>query len=282
MISDLKYKGNISHFSAFKIDNKDDFGFSPKDYSIFKHGAVNIAKKFGYILAERFIESDFKNKYEGKQIVVVPSAYSYIPTASFFMKVYFVQKLNQYLYNNGFPVVQETKINRSVTYREDYGEMSAKDRYNLISGDKFHIDKTYLEDKELLFLDDIKITGTHEKIIIKMLNDHGIDNNCYMLYFAELINHDISPKFENYLNNFFVKNLDHLDYIIKNQTFVFNTRTVKFILNAEEKEFDTFIQKQTKEFVEEFYYNGIGNEYFKFDSYLTNIKKLNDLLLKYS
>lgn len=277
-MSEQNYKGKINHFSAFLIDNENDFGFSPEEYSKFKHGAINIAKKFGYTLAERFIENYFSKSYNGKQIVVVPSAYSYIPTASFFMKSYFVEKLNQYLYKNNYPVVQETKIDRTVTYREDYGEMSAQDRYNLISGDSFHIDKSFLEDKQLLFLDDVKITGTHERIIIKMLNQYNISNDCYMLYFAELINSDISPQFENYLNNYFVKNLSQVDWIIKNELFVFNTRVVKYILNAKNQDFDHFIAQQSQEFIQDFYYNAIGNEYYNFDTYINNLNRLEYLL----
>lgn len=278
MISEQNYKGNITHFSGFLIDNENEFGFSPDDYSKFKYGAINIAKEYGYFLAERFIENCFKNHYDGKQIVVLPSAYSYIPTASFFMKVFFVEKLNLFLYKNGYPVVQETKINRTVTYREDYGEMSAEDRYNLISGDSFHIDKEYIKDKQLLFLDDIKITGTHERIILKMLNDSQISNDCYMLYFAELINSNISPKFENYLNNYFVKDLEKVDWIIKNEKFIFNTRVVKYILNADSDKFETFINRQTSDFKRDILHQAIGNEYFKFESYLKNI----NMLIKFS
>ncbi|MBF0575611.1 phosphoribosyltransferase family protein [Dysgonomonas sp. GY617] len=278
MTSEQNYKGNITHFSGFLIENENQFGFSPDDYSKFKYGAINIAKEFGYLLAERFIENCFKDHYDGKQIVVLPSAYSYIPTASFFMKVFFVEKLNLFLYKNGYPIVQETKINRTVTYREDYGEMSAEDRYNLISGDSFHIDKEYIKNKQLLFLDDIKITGTHERIILKMLNDAQISNDCYMLYFAELINSNISPKFENYLNNYFVKDLEKVDWIIKNEKFVFNTRVVKYILNADSDKFETFISRQTPDFKRDILHNAIGNEYFKFESYLKNI----NMLIKFS
>lgn len=278
MTSEQNYKGKITHFSGFLIENENEFGFSPDDYSKFKYGAINIAKEYGYLLAERFIENCFKDHYDGKQIVVLPSAYSYIPTASFFMKIFFVEKLNLFLYKNGYPIVQETKINRTVTYREDYGEMSAEDRYNLISGDSFHIDKEYIKDKQLLFLDDIKITGTHERIILKMLNDAQISNDCYMLYFAELINSNISPKFENYLNNYFVKDLEKVDWIIKNEKFVFNTRVVKYILNADSDKFETFISRQTPDFKRDILHHAIGNEYFKFESYLKNI----NMLIKFS
>ena len=274
MISEQNYKGTITHFSGFLIDNENEIGFSPVDYSKFKYGAINIAREFGYLLADRFIEKCFKDHYDGRQIVVLPSAFSYIPTASFFMKVFFVEKLNLFLYKNGYPIVQETKINRTVTYREDYGEMSAQDRYNLISGDSFHVDKAYIEDKQLLFLDDIKITGTHERIIIKMLNDAQISNDCYMLYFAELINSNISPKFENYLNNYFVKDLEKVDYIIKNEDFIFNTRVVKYILNANPEDFKAFINNQTHDFKRDILFQAIGNEYFKFENYLDNIDML--------
>lgn len=277
MISSENYKGKIIHYSGFLIDNEIEFGFSPDDYSKFKHGAINIARQFGEEMAERFIKNCFKQNYNGEQIVAVPSAYSYIPTASYFMMQYFIQRLNIYLYEEGHPVIQETKINRSVTYREDYGEMSARDRYNLISGDKFHIDKTFLEDKVLLFLDDIKITGTHERIIIKMLNEYDIKNNSYMLYFAELTNKSISPKFENYLNNHYINGLEDIDYIIKNEEFGFNTRVVKYILNASSDKFDEFINKQSSRFISDLYYNSIGNEYFKFDHYLNNLNKLKKL-----
>ncbi len=278
MTSKQNYKGKIIRYSGYLIKNENEPGFCPEKYSKFKHGSNNIAREFGYELADRFINECFSKEYAGEQIVILPSAYSYIPTASFFMKKHFMDKLNLYLYENNYPIVEETKIHRSVTYREDYGEMSAEQRYKLISGDKFHVDKDYLKNKVLLHLDDIKITGTHEHIIVNMLNEHNITNDCYMLCYAELTNKEIAPSFENYLNNYFVKSLNDVDTIIREDDFVFNTRVVKLILNKPASEFDSFIQKREPGFIRDLYHNAINNEYFKFASYSRNLNELKKVI----
>lgn len=268
----------IETFSAFKITNGEHFDFCPEKYSMFKFGSFSIAREFGHLLADRFINNLLKQHYKGQQLVVLPSAYSHIPTASFYMKMNFVDRLNYFLFANGYPVVEESKIYRTVTYREDYGEMSAEERFNLIKGDTFYVDKDYLENKVLIFIDDIKITGTHERIIIKMLDDYQITNPSYMLYLAELTNPNVPPSIENYLNLYFVKNLDQLDRIVKQDEFVFNSRVVKYILNSAPGDFDNFVAKQKALFLQQLYHNAIGNEYFKFVAYERNLNTLSTML----
>jgi hypothetical protein len=278
MISEQRYKGRIIHFLLHSIHSQAELGFCPEEYSRFKHGSDTIARKFGYELADGFIADCLSKHYKGEQIVIMPGAYSYIPTASFRMKKYFVDKLNLYLFENNYPVTEETKIYRTVSYREDYGEMSAERRYNLIKNDIFYIDKKFIENKTILHLDDIKITGTHERIIVDMLKNNDLDNTCYMLYFAGLENKQIHPNIENYLNHKYVKNLDDINSIIKNELFKFNTRVVKYILNSDAILFDNFIEKQSMFFTIDLYYNAIGNEYFKFPTYVRNLNKLKQII----
>ena len=264
-------------FSAFQITAGDSFGFSPVDYSKFKYGSKSVARKFGYILADKFI-SAFSSSLLGKQLVVIPSAFSHVQTASCLMESFFVDRLNFFFFQNNCSSVEQAKIYRTVTYREDYGEMSAEERYNLIKGDKFHIDKSFLGDKVLIFMDDIKITGTHERIILKMLDDYDIQNDCYMLYLADLHNPDINPRIENYLNQYYVKNLHNLDQIIKNDSFVFNTRVVKYILNSPNRDCLHFLDKQTMEFIRELFFLAIGNSYGQFDEYRQNLTSIQDIV----
>jgi hypothetical protein len=278
MTSEQHYKGRIERFSLHQIQSPEEFGFVAEEYSRFKHGAENVAQQYGYALADGLTAHCLSLHYGGEPIVVISSAYSHIPTASFYMKNYFADKLNGYLFDRGYPVVEEAKIYRSVSYRDDYGEMSAEQRYKLIKGDTFYIDKTFLEGKLLLFLDDIKITGTHERIILNMLNRHDLSNTCYMLYFAELTDKSIPPNIENRLNYAYVKGLDEIDAIIKNERFRFNTRVVKLILNGEDRLFDRFIEKQEIQFIRDLYYQAIGNEYFKFPKYYRNLTQLKKII----
>ena len=274
MTSDRTCKRRLFHFSAHHIKSSDKFGFLPQEYSRFKHGATNIARKFGYEMADGFIASVLRKHYDGRQILVMPSAYSRIPTASYFMCRYFIDKLNAYLFESNRTVAEEGKICRTVSYRDDYGMMSAEQRYNLIKDDVFYIDRNLTDGKIILFVDDVKVTGTHERIIVNMLDKYGITGDCHMLYYAEVVNKSLPPNLENVLNYAYVKSLDEIDHIIKHDDFRFNTRVVKFILDADDKCFDRFIASQSRNFIEDLYYNAVGNEYFKFQAYKRNMHKL--------
>lgn len=266
-------------FSLHKISDRENLGFSAVEYSKFKFGDKDIAREYGHQLAEKFIQEYGHRLY--KPIVVCSSPYCFIPTATFAMKDYFVQRLNEWLINNYHSVVQELQIYRTITYKEDYGGLSAEERMKLIGKDSFNIDASFLKGsgKLVLFLDDIKITGSHERVVARMIHDYGIDEVDHMfLYFAELTNREINPSIENDLNYAYVKNLLCLDKVIKNSNFIFNTRVVKYILNAPHDEFVQFIQYQPILLVRTLYHLAIGNSYHKIDDYSPNFTFLKKLV----
>lgn len=269
----------INRFSLYKIQEEGKIPFSPEAYSKFKFGCKDTAREFGISLADKFAwEFILSRKIEGF-IVVLSSPYCFIPTATFAMKDYFVQRLNQWLIQSGMSVVEETKIHRTITYKEDYGELSAEQRLSLIQNDGFHIDKEFIKGKTLILLDDIRITGSHERVIERMIQEYGINNERYYVYFGELVNMDINPKIENYLNYAYVKNLDDLDSIIKNENFLLNTRVVKYILNSNNEQFKTFIKHQKLKLVETIYHLAIGNSYHLIPEYQINLEYIKNLLV---
>ena len=266
-------------YALHKINHANQFTFSQADYSKFKYGDNSIAQNFGNALAAGFINTHLKTNNNINQLVVISSPYAFIPTATFAMKNFFVIALNRWLAHNNYPVVQETKVYRTVTYKEDYGNLNAEDRMRLIGNDSFYIDATFLENKTLIFLDDIKITGSHEKMITKMLANYNIKNKTYLVYFAALINKNIPAQIENYLNNFVVKSVLDLDAIINNNNFAINTRIVKFILNNNAEDFLNFIKCQNTSFVNLLYDMAIGNNYHNIETYSKNLLFIKTTLL---
>ncbi|MES2457687.1 MAG: phosphoribosyltransferase family protein [Bacteroidota bacterium] len=258
-------------YSLHKIQHATDFGFDADDYSRFKFGDDQIARDFGKDLANGFIKNVLEDNLAAEQIVVISSPYCFIPTATYAMKNHFVSQLNRWLADNGRLVVQEAKVHRTITYKDDYGALSAEDRIKLIGNDSFHIDKDFLTDKTLLFLDDIKITGSHEKMILKMVKEYDLKNNIFMLYYAELVNPDIHPNIENHLNYHRIKSVFDLQEVIDGGNFCFNTRIVKYILNCDFNSFKIFLERQTDTFRNSLYDLALGNSYHTMDTYAENL-----------
>lgn len=248
--------------------------FNRDEYSKFKFGCKDIARKFGYELADKFAESIAGNaEFHKKQIVVASSAYTHIPTACFAMKDYFIQRLNLYMVSVGFPVLQETKITRTATYSKDYGSMSADARRKLLKDDRMHIDSEFVRDKILILMDDIKVTGAHQELMERMVERQSLKcEELIYMYYAEIIDPTINPKFEDELNYSYVKSLLDLDSVIKNENFLLNTRTVKYILRAPAEEFIPFISYQKRSLVNTIYHQAIGNGYHLLEIYQPNLE----------
>lgn len=263
-----------SSYSVHQIAEEGVFGFSPEDYSRFKFGDALVAKTFGEDLAKGFIQNVLAQLDEVGQLVVVPSPYAFIPTATFPLKDHFIYTVNHWLAENGHPVAQETKVHRTTTYREDYGELDAAQRMNLISNDSFHIDKEFIKGKRLVFIDDIKITGGHERMILKMIAEYSLENNIHLLYYAELVNADIHPRIENFLNYHSIKSIFDLQDIIDGPAFSVNTRMVKYVLNYEFDAFKVFVENQTSEICLLLFNMAIGNNYHLIEAYHRNLDYL--------
>jgi hypothetical protein len=268
----------INSYALHKIADENIVSFSPHNYSRFKFGDDAVAKEFGINLALGFINNHVAKYPFKQQIVVIPSPYSYIPTATFAMKNHFVGMLDKWLLEHNKPTTQEAKVSRSITYKEDYGALSAEERIKLIGNDTFHIDKALLEGKMLVFLDDIKITGSHERMILKMIKEYNIENEIHLLYFAELVNKQIDPSIENYLNYYSVKSIFDIGNIVKSGNFKFNTRVVKYILHTDLESFVIFMQNQTDEFWVELYNLAMGNGYDTIDAYAANLNHIKNQL----
>jgi len=263
-------------YSLHKIESELKSPFDEEKYSQFKFGDTAVAKEFAKELFQGFI-SEFKDELlEQEEIILFPSPYHSIPTASNFLCFYFKEQLNYFLFENGKSACLEGKIHRKQTYVEDYGNMSYEERINLIANDTYYIDKSFVDGKFCLFLDDIKITGSHENTVDRILKHYDVNGEFIFVYFAELMNKNIHPKIENHYNYFKVKTTEDLIEVINGKDFHFNTRITKYILLMQDSDFETIYNNISEAKRNEILSLAISNNYHLVEEYKQNIIKLKD------
>ena len=265
----------IDRYSLHKVVDRDNCPFNEEEYSWFKFGDKQFAEKFAGELFDGFISEFRETILKQDEIIILPSPYLSIPTASNFLCLYFKRRLNAFLFENDKKASLESKIYRNQTYVTDYGNLDFKERVQLISNDTYYIDRHFIDGKFCIFVDDIKITGSHEFTVKKILDQYGIDGEFVFVYFAELLNKDIHPNIENYYNYFAVKGVNEIIEVINRADFQFNTRIIKYILNLDEAEFRFLIDGIPDARRNELFHLAISNNYHQITEYKTNINSIN-------
>lgn len=268
-----------SSYSLHKIIHENEYPFDANEYSWFKFGDKHYAEKFAGELFEGFIEKYSDLLLSNKEIVILPSPYLSIPTASNFLCHYFKKHLNCFLFKNNRKASVESKIYRNQTYVTDYGNLSFDERLQLISNDTYYIDQKFINDKLCIFVDDIKITGSHEHTVNKILNQYGVKGEFVFVYFAELVNKNIHPKIENHYNYFAIKNLQDIVTIINKNKFQYNTRIIKYILKLDREQFNFLMNNISIAKCDELFHLAISNNYHQISEYQTNINQINNYQL---
>jgi len=268
-------------YSLHKIDSAEKFTFSPAEYSYFKYGDKAYAEKFAKELFDGFISQHQEILATEKEIVVLPSPYMAIPTASNFLCFYFKKYLDFYLFQKGKKSSVLSKINRNHTYTTDYGNLSFEDRKSLIANDTYYLDKDFLRGKLCIFIDDIKITGSHEYTVNKILNQYAVSADFLFMYYAELTNFNIDPKIENFFNYYTVKDVQDVVEVMSKESFQFNTRIVKYILGLGSSNFDYLTSKIKKHHIDDLLELAISNNYHLIKEYENNINTLTQTEIYY-
>ena len=255
--------------------------FSREDFSKFKFGSYTLAKKFGVDLFEYFKTSHFDKLVSNfKKIIVYSSPYMQIPTSSYYLTDTFYNAFRNYLASKKIETVKLEfgKIERCQTYTEDYGALTAEERFNLIKNDNYKLITVPSKDDLCIFIDDISITGTHQRVVEHLMDSNGIETNSFFLYFAKLSDSTACPSFENYLNYSFIDEFDKLIELIISDDYRITTRTTKYILSQKNEDLykliNSFINKEKFEVWNELVYMSYENLYNRMYPYKQNLASL--------
>jgi predicted amidophosphoribosyltransferase len=263
--------GNHQRFFVHSFCDLQSSGFSAHEYSRLKFGSDSAAKKLGRELAIKFFEAH-SDHLLANNCVVIPSPYNFIKNAATVLTMHFANKLNELLVSSNGSHLDYSIIHRKVSYTNDYGFLSKDKRKSLIDNDSFYLNRDFIEGKTLIFIDDVRITGTHEEKLVDILDRDNIDNDVFFLYYANYVGD--SPDIEAKLNFAAISSIE--DYLKLAQEPGHHTiiRPIKYILGQTPEVIKEILPKMTDNAVQELYWGCLGEGYYKIPGYHSNFTKI--------
>jgi FMN phosphatase YigB (HAD superfamily) len=263
------------------INDIENIPFSDVEYSKFKFGDYSIAEKYGSELYDYFETNLSKELFANfRSVIIYSSPYAKIPTSSFYLTQTFYNLLLKNLKNNNQTGIDVKfgKIKRCQTYIDDYGAMNADERFELIKNDTYEFITIPKKEDVCIFIDDISITGTHQKVIEQLLCKNAFETNSFFLYYAKLSNPEVCPSFENRLNYAYINDMYKLTQLLTSNSYKITTRTVKYILSQEKKKFneliDRMLETENISLLKEMASMSHANEYNDIELYKPNLNQL--------
>ena len=253
-------------FQVHRFYDIENIPFCPQMYSQLKFGSDAAAKSMGYELANAYFAAHMDVLIANRS-VVIPSPYNHIKNAATVMTHHFVDRLNELLVNACGKAVEYSIIHRKVSYIKDYGYLSKAKRKGLIDNDSFYLNREFLVDKHLIFVDDVKITGTHEDKLIEILDREKIDNECHFLYYAQYGGQ--SPSIEAEINFAGMKSADDFIEMTKQPKHHVLIRPIKYVLGQKPDELARILTELSDDTLHQMYYGSLAEGYFKIPSYQT-------------
>lgn len=264
----------LRHTSLFTIQEEvdgrilTDCGeeFDTTIYSRFKYGDQSAAVYYGELLAETIRACPaFKAALRKRQrVVVTASAYKQLPTAAQSVATVAIDRLRE----SGFPI-ESGRIHRDNLTEGDYGAMSADERAYWMSCNGLWVDEVSFENRHVIVVDDVSITGSHGRSIVQMFE--SIDLLSVTLVHVldldpALAAHD--PKIEDRMNHRVIKSVSDLLLLIKSSdAYVPNARTVKFVLSQPIDQVEWLLSRLSLEHLRLLHEGVQADEYDRMQSY---------------
>ena len=268
----------FDRYYVHSFTSMEDLPFSAELYSQMKFGDDRAAKILGRELAEGFFIQN-AGALLSNTVVVLPSPYNHVPNAASVMTMHFTNRLNELLVGANGNHAETSIINRKVSYTSDYGFMSKDARASLIANDTFNVNRSYLEGKIVVCIDDIRITGVHEDKLREIFEREELNvDRTFFLYYASY--RGDQPDIEAALNFHGVKNLDDYLDLMKQPKHHLIVRPIKYMLSRNHNTFVAMIDRCTIQWIEDLYYACLGEGYYKIPDYQENFGYVREKLVE--
>lgn len=247
------------------------------DYSLFKHGSFKETLAFATLLGSE-IAVDIVTRNSKLPIVFIGAPFNKVPVASTFLAHYAAMTTMMHTGKH----IEVLKVDRQHSYHDDYGDMNAEDRNKSLSGESFTIDPNLLKGKLVYFIDDIYITGAHERRMVNAIEKMKdvCDFNFTFCYFLKLTDPTCDPKIEKLLNNHTIDLNELTGVVSAENTLLVNTRLTKLVLRSDIEVFKAFIASSSLITARQLLIAAEANSYHMHPLYETNYYYLKERLEK--
>lgn len=242
-----------------------DLPFCPHEYSKFKYGCRDIAEQYAMALAKMLLGHFAECLGGNEQIVVIGTPYKRLPNAARLLAI----GAERYLRSAGLP----TKCSSIYQHRlatGDYGMLSADLRDERNFKKKRFFDPDDFSGKHVVIIDDIRITGSIERSMLKLLSEVPVLSTTVVNLVC--LDPEVAlrePQLEDRLNHYAVKSLDDLLQLIQEDEhgFVLISRAVKFILQSKMTDLVRFLEQLTHNQLIQLYEGIVEEGYDTMSSY---------------
>lgn len=261
------------HISTFLhgFSSLENIPFPPEEYSFLKFGSDRIAKKFGCELAQD-VFAKHSDLLLAERAVVIPSPYNVVPNAATVMAEHFMNHLNQLLVEANGEHLDWSIIHRKISYTSDYGFLTKEKRRGLIDNDSFYLNRGFLDGKILIFVDDVRITGTHEEKLVEILEREKVDNDVLFVYYGS---YDGSqPNIEAQINGAGIHTMSDYLTLCEEPGHRIIVRPIKFLLSRPAKEFAEAAKSFPRHVLEKLYAGCLSEGYYRIPHYQQNFQTI--------
>ena len=262
----------ISHYSLFKFSSLKSAPFDVEEYSRLKFGSDRVAKKFGRQLADAFFH-EYYQILTIQKCVVIPAPSTTVPVAATLLANHFFNRLNARLANVGHLPVEMTHVHRDMTYNNNYADLQKEERQRLLAGDAQYFNRDFVKGKHIIFIDDVRITGSHEEKLESVLKSLKLTNARTYVSFCRYTG--TNPSIEGKLNHCYIRDAKDLVRMAHEHGHVMTTRAIRLLLEYDPNKIDELLQQAPDVFLESAYHAAIVKGYNLVPEYVQSFRVLN-------
>lgn len=243
--------------------------FDANFYSRFKYGSHSNAAGYARELSMKVFSQ--YHKWKDEEVFITGSAYKVAPTASGAIADIMFEYLRPHFLN-----LRQVKINRESLFPNDYGSLSLSERNELMEQNRLWVDAELLQGKKLIVVDDLRVTGAHEKKIMQLMG--GIVEELLFVYVGQLVG-EYLPCTESRINHAAIQSVKDLRDIIDEGNFHINARICKYLLSYQDTAgLHSFLKGLSVDVLEGLHNCICGDGYDQMPEYSRNFGYLKELL----